>query len=95
LKLLADIAGGKCNYIAFLFCVDENFIGNISSLKRSAPRPAGDKHPSCPTLVQVVGTTFDELVIGGTKDVLLDVYADCVFHPSFPLFIFLFNFFFF
>jgi thioredoxin len=50
--------------------------GRLISLKQSALRPPNDRHPTCPTITQVVATSFDELVIGGNKDVLLDVYAD-------------------
>lgn len=50
--------------------------GKLAKLQKSARRPDNDKHPDHPTLTQVVASSFDDVVIGGTKDVLLDVYAD-------------------
>lgn len=50
--------------------------GNVESLKKSAPRPPNDRNAAHPSLLQVVGTSFNELVIQTKKDVLLDVYAD-------------------
>ena len=40
---------------------------------KSQPRPANDAHPSRPGVLQVTADTFDELVVGGERNVLVVV----------------------
>jgi len=56
--------------------VEDIAAGKLASLRKSAPRPPNDQHPDHPSVTEVVASSFDELVLQGSQDVLLDVFAD-------------------
>jgi len=61
---------------SILNLVSEFKNGKLTPVLKSGPRPENDKHPTHPTITQVVADSFEEVVLKSPRDVLLDVYAD-------------------
>ena len=45
---------------------------------KSEARPEGDRNTEHPHVTKIVASSFDEIVLKTTKDVLVYVYADCM-----------------